>query len=128
MDIKQYFAKNLRGVKVMSQIGYGDLIFFDNPDQLELIERQTKLWKASGGILKRVDCVLYSVKIDGQFFAEYETKEHAIGEIKKLADCARKGDEQLTGLKCFKFSHECELKNRERLAAKGIKNPQARRK
>lgn len=108
MDVKRFFSKNLRSVKILSQAGYEMPIFFDNPDLLSLSERNAKLWKAADGILERVDCVLYSIRYDGQIYAEYESEKHALHEIKRLAEAARTGD------RIFKFSLESELKNRER--------------
>lgn len=108
MDVKRFFPKNLRGVKILSQAGYEEPTFFDKPELLNLSERQAKLWKANNGVLKRVDCVLYTVKYDGQFYAEYESKQNALYEIKRLAEAAQTGD------RIFKFSHESDLGNRER--------------
>lgn len=110
MDVKRFFEKDLRGVKILSQIGYEKPVFFDKPELLDLSERQAKLWKANNGELRRVDCVLYTIKYEGQFYAEYESERHALYEIKRLAEAARNGD------RIFKFSHECELENRERLS------------
>ena len=110
MDVKQYFAKNLRGVKILSQADYEKPVFFDNPKLLRVSAIPALVWKVKCGKLVQVPLTLYTIEYSGQFLAEYESEEHAISEIKELAKAAQNGAHGI-----FKFSWECELANIDKI-------------